>query len=85
MLCCNHVSRDFQNFFPFLPVMILGVTILRKKYPMAKYLCVFLIVTGVALFLYKPNKGSTTSDEHTFGFGEMLLVGLCFNQIHIFP
>lgn len=58
--------------------MILGVTILRKKYPMAKYLCVFLIVTGVALFLYKPNKGSATSDEHTFGFGEMLLVGLCF-------
>lgn len=57
-----------------IPVMILGVTILRKKYPMAKYLCVFLIVAGVALFLYKPNKGSNTSDEHTFGFGEMLLL-----------
>ncbi|KAI7803798.1 solute carrier family 35 member B1 [Triplophysa rosa] len=57
-----------------IPVMILGVTILRKKYTMAKYLCVFLIVTGVALFLYKPNKGSTTSDEQTFGFGEMLLL-----------
>uniref|UniRef100_A0A8C1HTT8 Solute carrier family 35 member B1 n=1 Tax=Cyprinus carpio carpio TaxID=630221 RepID=A0A8C1HTT8_CYPCA len=57
-----------------IPVMILGVTILRKKYPMAKYLCVFLIVTGVALFLYKPNKGSSTSDEHTFGIGEMLLL-----------
>uniref|UniRef100_A0A8C1YVA2 Solute carrier family 35 member B1 n=1 Tax=Cyprinus carpio TaxID=7962 RepID=A0A8C1YVA2_CYPCA len=57
-----------------IPVMILGVTILRKKYPMAKYLCVFLIVTGVALFLYKPNKGSSTSDEHTYGFGEMLLL-----------
>lgn len=57
-----------------IPVMILGVTILRKKYPMAKYLCVFLIVTGVALFLYKPNKGSSASDEHTFGFGEMLLL-----------
>lgn len=54
--------------------MILGVTILRKKYPMAKYVCVLLIVTGVALFLYKPNKGSTTSDEHIFGFGEMLLL-----------
>uniref|UniRef100_A0AAR2KDY9 Solute carrier family 35 member B1 n=1 Tax=Pygocentrus nattereri TaxID=42514 RepID=A0AAR2KDY9_PYGNA len=57
-----------------IPVMILGVTILRKKYPMAKYLCVLLIVTGVALFLYKPNKGSTASDEHFFGFGEMLLI-----------
>ncbi|TRY96502.1 hypothetical protein DNTS_031544 [Danionella cerebrum] len=57
-----------------IPVMILGVTILRKKYPVAKYLCVFLIVTGVALFLYKPNKGSSTSEEHSFGFGEMLLL-----------
>lgn len=52
---------------------------------MAKYLCVFLIVTGVALFLYKPNKGSTTSDEQTFGFGEMLLVGLRFYRFHILP
>lgn len=66
-------------------VMILGVTILRKKYPMAKYLCVFLIVTGVALFLYKPNKGSSASDEHTFGFGEMLLVGLCLNLFRSLP
>ncbi|KAI5097271.1 solute carrier family 35 member B1 [Silurus meridionalis] len=57
-----------------IPVMILGVTILRKKYPMAKYLCVLLIVTGVALFLYKPNKTSTSPDEHVFGFGEMLLL-----------
>ncbi|KAG9333438.1 hypothetical protein JZ751_011598 [Albula glossodonta] len=57
-----------------IPVMILGVTILRKKYPMAKYLCVLLIVSGVALFLYKPNKGAATTEEHLFGFGEMLLL-----------
>ncbi|XP_076853122.1 solute carrier family 35 member B1 [Brachyhypopomus gauderio] len=57
-----------------IPVMILGVTILRKRYPIAKYLCVLLIVTGVALFLYKPNKGSTSSDDHVFGFGETLLL-----------
>ena len=54
--------------------MILGVTILRKRYPMAKYLCVLLIVSGVALFLYKPNKSSATADDHVFGFGEILLV-----------
>lgn len=58
----------------FSSVMILGVTILRKRYPLAKYLCVVLIVTGVALFLYKPNKGGATMDDHIFGFGEMLLV-----------
>ncbi|KAF5903783.1 solute carrier family 35 member B1, partial [Clarias magur] len=57
-----------------IPVMILGVTILRKRYPMSKYMCVLLIVTGVALFLYKPNKASASTDEHVFGFGEMLLL-----------
>lgn len=56
--------------------MILGVTILRKKYPLAKYLCVLLIVSGVALFLYKPNKSSAVADDHVFGFGEILLVSL---------
>lgn len=59
-------------------VMILGVTILRKKYPLAKYLCVLLIVSGVALFLYKPNKSSHVADDHVFGFGEILLVSLPF-------
>lgn len=54
--------------------MILGVTILRKKYPLAKYLCVLLIVGGVAMFLYKPNKASAVTDDHIFGFGEILLV-----------
>lgn len=57
-----------------IPVMILGVTILRKKYPLAKYLCVLLIVSGVALFLYKPNKSSAVADDHVFGFGEILLL-----------
>ena len=61
---------------PLPLVMILGVTILRKRYPLAKYLCVLLIVSGVALFLYKPNKGGASTDDHLFGFGEILLVGV---------
>ncbi|NWH72706.1 S35B1 protein, partial [Piaya cayana] len=56
-----------------IPVMLLGVTLLRKKYPLAKYLCVLLIVAGVALFLYKPQK-AVGSEEHVFGYGELLLV-----------
>ncbi|MBN3296476.1 S35B1 protein, partial [Amia calva] len=56
-----------------IPVMILGVCILRKKYPLAKYLCVVLIVLGVALFMYKPNRGGSESGQ-LFGFGEMLLL-----------
>ncbi|XP_027761373.1 solute carrier family 35 member B1 [Empidonax traillii] len=56
-----------------IPVMLLGVTLLRKKYPPAKYLCVLLIVAGVALFLYKPKKGAG-GDDHVFGYGELLLL-----------
>ncbi|NXX28139.1 S35B1 protein, partial [Nicator chloris] len=68
------VSYPTQQFLPSpLAVMLLGVTLLRKRYPPAKYLCVLLIVAGVALFLYKPKKG-TGDTEHVFGYGELLLV-----------
>lgn len=40
---------------------------------MAKYLCVLLIVAGVALFMYKPKK-VVGMEEHTVGYGELLLV-----------
>ncbi|XP_004591134.4 solute carrier family 35 member B1 isoform X1 [Ochotona princeps] len=56
-----------------IPVMLLGVTLLKKKYPLAKYLCVLLIVAGVALFMYKPRKG-VGAEEHTVGYGELLLL-----------
>ncbi|XP_069093904.1 solute carrier family 35 member B1 isoform X1 [Pleurodeles waltl] len=56
-----------------IPVMLLGVTLLRKRYPLAKYLCVLLIVSGVALFMYKP-KGGASGDNHLFGYGELLLL-----------
>ncbi|XP_005075919.1 solute carrier family 35 member B1 isoform X1 [Mesocricetus auratus] len=56
-----------------IPVMLLGVTLLKKKYPLAKYLCVLLIVAGVALFMYKPKK-MVGVEEHTVGFGELLLL-----------
>ncbi|KAM9044734.1 solute carrier family 35 member B1 isoform 2-T3 [Megaptera novaeangliae] len=56
-----------------IPVMLLGVTLLKKKYPMAKYLCVLLIVAGVALFMYKPKK-VVGIEEHTVGYGELLLL-----------
>lgn len=46
---------------------------MKKKYPLAKYLCVLLIVAGVALFMYKPKK-VVGIEEHTVGFGELLLL-----------
>ncbi|XP_006822267.1 solute carrier family 35 member B1-like [Saccoglossus kowalevskii] len=56
-----------------IPVMILGVIFARKRYNLAKYLCVLLIVIGITLFMYKDNV-SSKDDDHTFGMGEMLLI-----------
>jgi drug/metabolite transporter (DMT)-like permease len=56
-----------------IPVMILGVLLARKRYPLKKYLFVLMIVIGVALFLYKDRK-TDADDSHFFGLGELLLV-----------
>ena len=58
-----------------IPVMILGVLIAKKRYPIQKYLFVLMIVCGVALFLYKDKKQKT--DQHKdsiIGLGELLLL-----------
>ncbi|XP_019403968.1 PREDICTED: solute carrier family 35 member B1 isoform X2 [Crocodylus porosus] len=36
--------------------------------------CKPIPVTGVALFMYKPKKGSESADDHIFGYGELLLL-----------
>ena len=57
-----------------IPVMILGVLIGHKRFPIQKYLFVLLIVIGVALFVYKDKKAENASDDQTFGWGGALLV-----------
>ena len=58
-----------------IPVMILGVLIGRKKYPLLKYLFVLMIVIGVALFMYKDGKTTKKADdEGVIGIGEILLL-----------
>ena len=57
-----------------IPVMVLGVLVAGKRYPIAKYLFVLMIVMGVALFMYKDQKSSLKEAEHTVGIGEVLLV-----------
>ncbi|XP_015513334.1 solute carrier family 35 member B1 [Neodiprion pinetum] len=57
-----------------IPVMILGVLLGRKVYPLRKYLFVLLIVVGVALFMYKDNVANTKQTESQMGFGEFLLL-----------
>lgn len=58
-----------------IPVLLLGVLIGNKQYSVQKYVCIFLIVIGVVLFMFKDGKRSAgTADEATFGLGEVLLI-----------
>lgn len=57
-----------------IPVMILGVLLGRKSYPLTKYLFVLMIVIGVGIFMYK-DKASAAGADSIIGVGEFLLVG----------
>ncbi|CAH0703723.1 unnamed protein product [Spodoptera exigua] len=57
-----------------IPVMILGVLVGHKSYPMKKYLFVLLIVIGVVMFMYKDQVKKTVDEPSSFGIGELLLL-----------
>ncbi|XP_076658908.1 solute carrier family 35 member B1 homolog meigo [Halictus rubicundus] len=57
-----------------IPVMILGVLLGNKVYPVRKCLFVFLVVIGVALFMYKDGSPMKKSTEGQSVFGEVLLL-----------
>lgn len=50
-----------------IPVMLLGVVIGRKSYPLKKYFYTFMIVVGVAIFMYKVDKNRETSNNTSYG------------------
>nr|XP_050850481.1 solute carrier family 35 member B1 isoform X2 [Vespula vulgaris] len=56
-----------------IPVMVLGVLLGNKVYPIRKYVFIFLIVIGVALFMYKDGSTSKQIEGQTW-FGELLLL-----------
>ena len=58
-----------------IPVMILGILFAGKRYPPAKFLFILMICIGVAMFMYKDKKPTEKEENHSFGFGEVLLVG----------
>lgn len=76
LMWVNYPTQVIGKSCKPIPVMILGVLLGRKKYPLLKYLFVFLIVAGVALFMYKDN--SRTKDDKSnsalLGLGEILLI-----------
>lgn len=62
-----------------IPVMILGVLLARKRYPVLKYIFVMLIVVGVALFMYKDDHGK--ADEGSFFGNTLLTVSLALDGL----
>ena len=64
-----------------IPILLLGVLVGHRSYPRIKYLIVLLIVTGVALFLYKDG-GQKKEDSGQYklfdiiGIGEFLVVSM---------
>lgn len=81
-MVCSNMSLQWVNYPTQvigksgkpIPVMILGVLIGKKKYPIQKYLFVLLVVIGVALFMFKDGKASTNDSGPTIGIGETLLL-----------
>ncbi|CAB3258982.1 unnamed protein product [Arctia plantaginis] len=56
-----------------IPVMILGVLVGHKSYPLKKYLFVLLIVIGVVMFMYKDQGSKKVEESQGIGIGELLL------------
>lgn len=59
-----------------IPVLVLGVLIGGKRYGLAKYLSILVVVLGVALFIYKDSKASSAqaASQGLVGKGELLLL-----------
>lgn len=58
-----------------IPVMVLGVLLGGKSYPMIKYMFILTIVLGVGLFMYKDNVSTKNDAEGSgIGIGEILLL-----------
>lgn len=56
-----------------IPVMLMGVLLGDKSYPVRKYCIVFLIVFGVSAFFYNSKKAAAAS-YNGIGIGEVLLM-----------
>ncbi|KHN84754.1 Solute carrier family 35 member B1 [Toxocara canis] len=58
-----------------IPILVFGVLFAGKKYQWKKYVFVLMIVTGVAIFLYKDNANASQSRSmFSFGMGEFFLL-----------
>ncbi|KAL8700821.1 MAG: hypothetical protein Q9224_000795 [Gallowayella concinna] len=90
----DYITYILAKSCKLLPVMFLHLTIFRKRYPLYKYLVVFLVTAGVAVFtLHHPSskkKSSSSKSENSLWGLTLLAINLLFDgltnstQDHIF-
>lgn len=80
LVCKNKHCLNWSYYFQVvgkaakpIPVMVLGVLLGRKSYPLKKYFFILLIVIGVVLFMFK-EQAKKGADPQSFGIGEVLLL-----------
>ncbi|KAG5339977.1 S35B1 protein, partial [Acromyrmex charruanus] len=81
-MVCSNMALQFVNYPTQvigkagkpIPVMVLGVLLGKRIYPIRKYIFIFLIVIGVALFMYKDGNVSKKQAESQLSVGELLLL-----------
>jgi len=75
LMWVNYPTQVIGKSCKPIPVMILGVLIGRKSYPLLKYMFVLMIVAGVALFMYKDKAAAKSGDTAGgLGLGEIMLL-----------
>ncbi|KAI4120929.1 MAG: hypothetical protein LQ338_006668 [Usnochroma carphineum] len=90
----DYITYILAKSCKLLPVMFLHLTIFRKRYPLYKYLVVFLVTAGVAVFtVHHPStkqKGSSSKSSNSSWGLSLLAINLLFDgltnstQDHIF-
>lgn len=83
----DYITFILAKSCKLLPVMFLNVTVFRKSYPLYKYLVIFAVTAGVAIFtLYatspkKTSKRSTSSDRNSTWGLFLLGINLLFDGL----
>lgn len=81
----NYITYTLAKSCKLLPVMLLHVTLFRRKYPLYKYLVVLAVTVGVAVFtLHSGKKKSHGASSHSgqTAWGMLLLsINLLFDGL----
>ncbi|POS84421.1 hypothetical protein EPUL_003828 [Erysiphe pulchra] len=83
----DYITFILAKSCKLLPVMFLNVTVFRKSYPLYKYLVIFAVTAGVAIFtLYatspkKVSKRSTSSERNSIWGLFLLGINLLFDGL----